>query len=433
MSETKVNVEFPKEMNLKISFGQEGVKGDKGEQGIQGPTGKDGLDGKDGKNGLSAFEVWQQSSEENKNKTQDDFFASLKGATGERGPQGETGLQGEKGEPFRYENFTREQLEALKPKLFTAEQEQNLIAEFKKRYLPIDNLLYSFLMYRLKPMALPIDTNKISLSKTIFMPGDIGETKIIYSGHLEEHNRDFFDTWKLKLGEHLSENGILKIQNELEEGKYQVEVIDIYGDVCKTIEIQVGLPKFDMLNGFTEENTAKVLYEGNTEDFINQCKEYTVVLNTNDELKDIRFNGAQIPATHLHLPFVTKIGSTFENQRKIRYLTLSSVEELPDYNAFNYCNLELLDCPNLKRRPSYNLGATGKIKTIKFTAMNGFEYPFPSLLALLNVENLYVSESSDILRYSREIFIPNRDITIFNADGTKKIDKESNSWVAVET
>ena len=66
--------------------GVDGINGEQGLQGIQGPPGKDGLKGEPGTPGQ-------------------------RGADGERGPQGPPGP---KGEPFKYSDFTQEQLNALK-------------------------------------------------------------------------------------------------------------------------------------------------------------------------------------------------------------------------------------------------------------------------------------------------------------------------------
>ena len=114
--------------------GEPGPKGDTGERGPQGPAGADGKDGADGApgadgkdgapgaDGQSALEVWL-AQEENVGKTADDFFAALKGDTGERGPAGADGKDGVDGAPgadgkdgkgFTYADFTPEQLEALR-------------------------------------------------------------------------------------------------------------------------------------------------------------------------------------------------------------------------------------------------------------------------------------------------------------------------------
>ena len=48
--------------------------------------------------------------------TVEEWLASLKGEKGDQGIQGIQGIQGEKGDPFIYDDFTPEQLEALKVK-----------------------------------------------------------------------------------------------------------------------------------------------------------------------------------------------------------------------------------------------------------------------------------------------------------------------------
>ena len=72
-----------------------GPKGDKGEQGIP------GQDGKDGKNGLNGIDGINGN-------------PGPQGKPGKDGKDGIDGLNGEKGEPFRFEDFTPEQLESLK-------------------------------------------------------------------------------------------------------------------------------------------------------------------------------------------------------------------------------------------------------------------------------------------------------------------------------
>ena len=72
--------------------GETGAKGEKGDIGPMGPEGPRGEKGEAGPQGIQGEQ----------------------GIQGPQGPQGEQGLQGEKGEPFRYEDFTQEQLLALK-------------------------------------------------------------------------------------------------------------------------------------------------------------------------------------------------------------------------------------------------------------------------------------------------------------------------------
>ena len=72
-----------------------GPKGDKGEQGIP------GQDGKDGKNGLNGIDGVNGN-------------PGSQGPPGKDGRDGVNGKDGEKGEPFRYEDFTSEQLASLK-------------------------------------------------------------------------------------------------------------------------------------------------------------------------------------------------------------------------------------------------------------------------------------------------------------------------------
>ncbi|GAB0214910.1 BppU family phage baseplate upper protein [Staphylococcus pseudintermedius] len=80
--------------------GQRGLTGPKGDNGETGPTGPPGPQGKTGPSGQQG-EIGPQ------------------GQPGEKGQQGERGSKGEKGDPFRYEDFTEEQLRSLKENINT--------------------------------------------------------------------------------------------------------------------------------------------------------------------------------------------------------------------------------------------------------------------------------------------------------------------------
>lgn len=75
--------------------GKNGVDGVNGEQGIQGPPGKDGINGAKGEQGLQGP-------------------PGPPGRDGTKGEQGIPGPPGPKGEPFKYSDFTAEQLALLK-------------------------------------------------------------------------------------------------------------------------------------------------------------------------------------------------------------------------------------------------------------------------------------------------------------------------------
>lgn len=80
--------------------GIQGPKGDKGDAGAAGPKGDKGDPGAAGADGKSAYQLWTEL-DGNADKSEDDFFASLKGAkgdTGEQGPKGDAGAQGPKGD-----------------------------------------------------------------------------------------------------------------------------------------------------------------------------------------------------------------------------------------------------------------------------------------------------------------------------------------------
>ena len=90
--------------------GKDGVNGAKGEQGLQGPPGPPGRDGTKGEQGIPGppgpkGEPFKYS----------DFTAEqLALLKGPKGDKGEPGPPGPKGEPFKYSDFTPEQLLALR-------------------------------------------------------------------------------------------------------------------------------------------------------------------------------------------------------------------------------------------------------------------------------------------------------------------------------
>ena len=119
--------------------GPQGDPGPKGETGPQGPAGADGLDGEDGgyyqpsvddngtlnwmgsKVGMPAVAAKNirgpQGPKGDTGEAGPQGPAGQDGAPGETGPQGpagQDGAQGPKGDPFTYEDFTPEQLEALR-------------------------------------------------------------------------------------------------------------------------------------------------------------------------------------------------------------------------------------------------------------------------------------------------------------------------------
>lgn len=96
-----------------ISFSFKGIKGEKGEkgerglQGLQGIQGEQGLSGNDGAKGDKGdpFKYTDFTEEQ---------LAALKGPKGDKGDTGLTGPSGPKGDAFTYNDFTPEQLESLK-------------------------------------------------------------------------------------------------------------------------------------------------------------------------------------------------------------------------------------------------------------------------------------------------------------------------------
>lgn len=89
-----------------------GPKGDEGPQGEQGPQGLQGEVGPQGAQGIAG----EKGDVGPKGDKGDKGLQGEQGPPGEQGLQGEIGLQGPKGEPFKYEDFTQEQLDQLKSK-----------------------------------------------------------------------------------------------------------------------------------------------------------------------------------------------------------------------------------------------------------------------------------------------------------------------------
>jgi len=98
--------------------GPAGPQGEKGETGATGPTGPQGPKGDTGAVGPIGpqgpkGDTGATGPQGEKGETGPAGPQGEKGETGAVGPTGPQGAQGEKGEPFRYEDFTPEQLEAL--------------------------------------------------------------------------------------------------------------------------------------------------------------------------------------------------------------------------------------------------------------------------------------------------------------------------------
>ena len=89
--------------------GPRGLPGDKGERGEQGPKGERGPQGEPGEDGTMTFEDLTPEQRESLRGPR-----GIPGEDGDKGEPGEQGPKGDKGEPFAYEDFTDEQLQALK-------------------------------------------------------------------------------------------------------------------------------------------------------------------------------------------------------------------------------------------------------------------------------------------------------------------------------
>ena len=91
----------------KGDIGERGLQGERGEIGPKGDTGERGPKGDDGQQGAQGLQGEQGPQ----------GLQGIQGEVGPRGPQGEQGPpgpKGDKGEPFRYSDFTPDQLQALK-------------------------------------------------------------------------------------------------------------------------------------------------------------------------------------------------------------------------------------------------------------------------------------------------------------------------------
>ena len=92
-----------------LFIGPQGPAGATGERGPQGPAGEPGPAGEAGPMGPEG-----PPGEKGDPFVYEDFTPQqLEALTGPQGPQGETGPQGQKGDPFTYSDFTQEQLAAL--------------------------------------------------------------------------------------------------------------------------------------------------------------------------------------------------------------------------------------------------------------------------------------------------------------------------------
>ncbi|MBM0777185.1 BppU family phage baseplate upper protein [Staphylococcus epidermidis] len=93
-------------------------KGPKGDTGEQGPAGQDGKDGKNGINGIDGINgnPGPQGPKGEPFRYKDFTSEQLEDLKGEQGIQGVPGKDGVDGKPFTYSDFTQEQLDQLKPK-----------------------------------------------------------------------------------------------------------------------------------------------------------------------------------------------------------------------------------------------------------------------------------------------------------------------------
>lgn len=96
--------------------GMDGLPGKDGVDGQPGKDGKDGIDGQPGKDGKDGVDGLTPTIGDNGNwyLGDTDTGKPSRGEVGPDGAPGKDGAQGEKGDPFTYEDFTEEQLAALK-------------------------------------------------------------------------------------------------------------------------------------------------------------------------------------------------------------------------------------------------------------------------------------------------------------------------------
>lgn len=93
--------------------GDPGPPGEQGLPGVQGPPGPPGPPGEPGKNGVDGVNG-ERGIQGPPGPPGKDGVNGAKGEQGLQGPPGSPGRDGTKGEPFRYSDFTQEQLNALK-------------------------------------------------------------------------------------------------------------------------------------------------------------------------------------------------------------------------------------------------------------------------------------------------------------------------------
>ena len=96
--------------NISLTPGPKGERGDPGPQGIPGEIGPQGLAGPQGLQGIQG----ERGLDGQPGPKGDIGPVGPQGIQGERGPEGPAGPQGPKGDPFKYSDFTPEQLEALR-------------------------------------------------------------------------------------------------------------------------------------------------------------------------------------------------------------------------------------------------------------------------------------------------------------------------------
>lgn len=96
--------------NISLTPGPKGERGDPGPQGIPGEIGPQGLAGPQGLQGIQG----ERGLDGQPGPKGDIGPVGPQGIQGERGPEGPAGPQGPKGDPFKYSDFTQEQLAALK-------------------------------------------------------------------------------------------------------------------------------------------------------------------------------------------------------------------------------------------------------------------------------------------------------------------------------
>lgn len=242
--------------------GKDGLQGPKGEPGPPGPKGEPGTPGQRGADGIQGPQ-----GEPGRN-----------GVDGRNGEQGPPGPPGPKGEPFRYSDFTQEQLNALKgPKgdpgdsdSVTVDKVHNWLLE--NNVFVKDNTVEGVLMaalqainsniYFAKPYRFIKSSNPFLVSS---VEGD--DVKLVVSGYdhykVQINNGELFEII----------DGKVKVPIDKDTQTFNVKYINMLGQVVEEVNVNRDLTDYDP--------TAVVeTFEGDAATFILKGRKLTVKIKS---------------------------------------------------------------------------------------------------------------------------------------------------------